>query len=60
MGVQKGLMRIWTTIDTIWLNGGLPASPNSTSQISYEAVAYLLLALSICAVQIIYMYIIAK
>ncbi len=60
MGVQKRLMRILTTIDTIWLNEVLSASPNWTSQISYEAVAYLLLAPSICAVQISFMYIIAK
>ncbi len=60
MGVQKRLMRILTTIDTIWLNEVLPASPNWTSQISYEAVAYLVLAPSICAVQRSFMYIIAK
>ncbi len=60
MGVQKRLMRILTTIDTIWLNEVLPASPNWTSQISYEAVASLLLAPSICAEQISFMYIIAK
>ena len=60
MGVQKRLMRILTTIDTIWLNEVLPASPNWTSQISYEAVAYLLQTQSICAVQISFMYIIAK
>ncbi len=52
MGVQKRLMRILTTIDTIWLNEVLPASPNWTSQISYEAVACLLLAESKCAVQV--------
>ena len=60
MGVQKRLMRMLTTIDTIWLNEVLLASPNWTSQISYEAVACLLLALSICAVQICFMDIIAK
>ena len=62
MGVQKRLMRILTTIDTIWLNEVLLASPNTncTSQISYEAVASLLLAPSICAVQICFMDIIAK
>ncbi len=60
MEVQKRFMRILTTIDTMWLNEVLPASPNWTSQISYEAVAHLLLAPSICAVQISFMYIIAK
>ena len=60
MVVQKRLMRILTTIDTIWLNDVLPASPNWTSQIRYEAVASLLLAPSTCAVQICFMDIIAK
>ena len=32
-------MCVLTTIDTIWLNAVLPASPNWTSQISSEAVA---------------------
>ena len=40
MGVQKWLMRILTTIDTIWLNEVQLASPNWSSQISCEAVAY--------------------
>ncbi len=57
---MKRLMRILTTIDTIWLNEVLPTSPNWTSQISYEAVACLLLAPSICAVQICFMDAIAK
>ena len=52
-------MRILTTIDTIWLNEVLPASPHWTSQIRYEAVASLLLAPSTCAVQICFMDIIA-
>ncbi len=60
MGVQKRLMRILTTIDTIWLNEVLPASPNWSSQISYEAVASVLLASSTFAVQICFMYIIIK
>ena len=60
MGVQKRLMCILTTIDTIWLNEVLLASPNWTSQISYEAVASLLFAPSTCAVQICLMYIVAK
>ncbi len=60
MGVQKWFMRILTTIDTIWLNEVLPASPNWTSQISYEAVAAVLLAPSTFAVQIYFMDIIAK
>ncbi len=45
---------------TIWLNVVLRASPNWTSQISYEAVACLLLAPSICAVQICFMDAIVK
>ncbi len=60
MGVQKRLMRILTTIDTIWLTEVLPASPNWTSQISYEAVAYLVFAPSIFAVQIRFMDIVTK
>ncbi len=60
MGVQKRLMRILTTIDTIWLNEVLPAGPNCTSQISYEAVASVLLAPSTFAVQLCFMDIIAK
>ena len=32
-------MHILTTIDMIWLNVVQPASPNWTSQISYEAVS---------------------
>ena len=40
MRVQKRLMRILTTIDTIWLNEVQLASPNWSSQISYETVAY--------------------
>ncbi len=60
MEVQKRFMRILTTIDTMWLNEVLPASPNWTSQISYEAVASLSQSPSICAVQISFMYIIAK
>ena len=60
MGAQKRLMCILTRIDTIWLNEVLPASLNWTSQISYEAVASLLLAPSTCAVQICLMDIVAK
>ncbi len=60
MGVQKRLMRILTTIDTIWLNEVLPASPNWTSQISYETVTYLQFTLSIFAVQICFMGIVIK
>ncbi len=59
MGVQKRLVRILTTIDTMWLIEVLPASPNWTSQICYEAVA-LSQTPSICAVQISCLYIIAK
>ncbi len=44
----------------VWLNEVLPASPNRTYQISYEAVASLLLAPSTCAVQICFMDIVAK
>ncbi len=43
-------MRILTTIDTIWLNVVLRASPNRTSQISYDAVASLLRMLADLAV----------
>ncbi len=50
-------MRILTTIDTMWLNEVLPASPNWTSQISYEPVESLSQTPSICAVQISFMYI---
>ncbi len=60
MGVQKRLIRILTKIDTIWLNEVLPASPNWSSQISYEAVAAVLLAPYTCAVQICFMDIITK
>ncbi len=60
MGVQKRLMHILTTIDTIWLNEVLPASPNWTSQICYEDIASLLLPPSTCAVQICFMGIVAK
>ncbi len=60
MGVQKRLMRILTTMDMIWLNEVLPAIPNWTSQISYEAVVSLLLAPSTFAVQICFMDIITK
>ena len=42
-------MRILTTIDTIWLNVVLPARSDWTSQISYEAVASLLLLQSVWA-----------
>ena len=60
MGVQKRLMRILTTIDTIWLNEVLPASPNWTAQISFEAVASPTNAQSTCTVQICFMDIVAK
>ncbi len=53
-------MRILTTIDTMWLNEVLPASPNWTSQICYEAVASLSQTPSICAVQIRFMCTIAE
>ncbi len=53
-------MRILTTIDTIWLNEVLSASPNWTSQISYDVEASLLLAPSSCAVKICFMDIVAK
>ena len=39
-----------TTIDTIWSNVMLLASPHWTSQISYETVASLLRKQSLCAV----------
>ena len=42
-------MRIFTTIDTIWLNVVLRASPNWTSQMSYDVVESLLRKLSLCA-----------
>ncbi len=45
-------MRLLTTIDKIWLNVVLRASPNLTSHISYEAVASSQRALSDCAVLI--------
>ncbi len=60
MGAQKRLMRILTTIDTIWLNEVLLASPNWTSQISYETVASLTKTQSTCALQICFMDIDAK
>ena len=44
-----------TTLDTIWSNVVLLAGPNWTSQISYEAVASLLLKQSVCAV-LMYMH----
>ncbi len=53
-------MRILMTIDTIWLNEVLPASPNWTSQISYKAAASPTNAQSIFAVQIRFMDIVAK
>ena len=43
-------MPILTTKDTTGFNVALPASPNWTSQISYEAVASLPLKQSVCAV----------
>ena len=43
-------MLILTTMDTIWQNEGLRASPNWTSQMSYEAVASLLRTQSVWAV----------
>ncbi len=60
MGVQKWLMCILTTIDTIWLNEVQLASPNWTTQVSYEDVASLTNTQSTCAVQICFMHIVAK
>ena len=45
-------MRILTTIETIWFNAVLSASPNWTSQISYDVVASLLHTPSVWAVLI--------
>ncbi len=39
MGHYKRLMRILTTIETIWVNAVLSVSPNWTSQISYNVLA---------------------
>ena len=50
MDPQKRLMRILTTIDSIWLIVVQPANSNWTSQITYEAVASLLPKQSVCAV----------
>ena len=50
MGLNKRLMRVLMTIDTIRLNVVLPDSPTLTSQIIFEAVASLPLKQSVCAV----------
>ncbi len=47
-------MRKLTTIDTIWKNVALPASPHWTSQISYEAVASLLRTTTVWTSQIFF------
>ena len=62
MGVQKRLMRILTTIDTIWLNEVLPASPKWIGPLRsvFKAVASPTNAQSIFAVQIRFMDIVAK
>ncbi len=45
-------MRILTTIETIWFNAVLLASPNWTFQISCDVVASLIYALSVLVVLI--------
>ena len=52
MGLNKLLMRVFMTIESIPSNLMLLASPHWTSQISYEAVASLLSKQSVCAVLI--------
>ncbi len=45
-------MRILTTIETIWVNAVLSASPNWTSWMSYDVIASLLHTPSVLAVPI--------
>ena len=52
MDLEKLLMRVFMTIESIPSNLMLLASPHWTSQISYEAVASLLPLQSVCAVLI--------
>ena len=60
MGLQKLLMRVFMTIESIPSNLMLLASPHWTSQICYEAVASNLPLQSVCAVLISFIPIAAK